>query len=76
MVCRSPHVSPVAFCPIDLFNIMFNTCFYEARKARKARSSFGTSHIMLRGNDSLVIPGHAIPFEVLGRVLGISNWCI
>lgn len=46
MVCRSPHVSPVAFCPIDLFNIMFNTCFY---KAREARSSFGTSHVMVRG---------------------------
>ena len=46
MVCRSPHVSPVAICPIDLFNIIFNTCFH---KAREARSSFGTSHVMVRG---------------------------
>ena len=67
MVCRSPHVSPVAFCPIDLFNITFNTCFY---KAREARSSFGTNHVMVRGNDSLVIPGQAIRFKVLGRYLG------
>ena len=71
MVCRSPHVSPVAFCPIDLFNIMFNTCFY---KARKARSSFETSHVMVRGMIAvsfLVKPYHSRYMEgIWGYLIG------